>query len=157
MDNEISKSVYLGVLLIMIASVLTIVMYTVRVGSGYKDSVVEQFVGIKKDIHSGTISSLSNSDKHRMPKASIYHLLLTEYKDVRKLTYKTSGDFSITEVYKPNSKGTWSLDGYTYAKTYLRVADIIEDKGLEGLVYVEIKKNSDSTFDINIEEIDIHS
>lgn len=159
MEREVSSAVSLATTLIAMSIVITLVMYTVIIGNGFKENIFESTAQIQTQLSSGQLNSLCNGDTKIMPKAAIYSILAQEHNAINSLTYTkrtdlASGATTIVTM-EPASNGRWSDKYGAIDSEFVYPEDVMSNE-LTGKVTVEVEKNSYGTYDITVRDIEVN-
>lgn len=152
MDREVNTTVRMSTELMALAALIGIIAFTVFTGNEIKVNVTDKATVVQTDLELGQLQSLAQAETTIMPKASIYYILSKQYYGVSSLTYKNK--FGVTEVYKLNSNGYWSLNGVftTNKDQWYMPASILSEKRLEGKVAVTVTRINSESYSILINE-----
>lgn len=158
MEREVSSVVSLAVVLIAMSIVITIVSYTMQIGTTFTDDIAQEAVDIQTNITSGQLKDLSRRGEVLMTTASIYNICSQEHNFINSLTYydKDSSAFvapydNLWGVYY--SASDYANGGSTLygSLTYVFPEDYLRDK-LGGKSLITVYSNSYGTFDVIVEK-----
>lgn len=158
MEREVSSVVNLAITLIALAVVISLVSYTMLVGTQFTGNMAEDAARLNTNITSGQLKDLSRSGEQLMSTASIYNICSQEHDYINSITYYGPdesafigpangawGEYNSASEYASNAS-TRSDAKYTFPEDYIR--DKITGKSL-----VNVYNNSFGTFDVIIEKI----
>ena len=151
MHQETSDALRISIMLILAAALISVVWYTVVIGSDVKISAYEKGIEIAEDLSGSQLDSIKYQENLVMPKAAIYNLISQEYRSVNSIKYT---DLTSNTTYVAFGASKWEARNAangagTLLKEYNFPQDILSEQ-LSGksMIYVEPAPNN--TFDIVI-------
>ena len=158
MEKEVSNTVGLAVVLIAMAIVISLVAYTMQIGTAFTGDTAEELADVQINITSSQLRDLSRKGETLVTTAGIYNIASQEHNFINSLTY-TDESGSVFIAPYGNLWGVYdSVNDYINggdtvydSKTYIFPEDYLRDK-LSGKSLVLVYSNSYGTFDIVIEK-----
>ena len=144
MEREVASTIHLAVMLILMAALLSIVLYTVYIGNQAKNDAISKASDITIKMDNGELDSLSNSSDNIMPKASIYYIVAKEYNNVIKLSIDG-------QLFTVDSDSRWESEGIN--DKFMYPEDVIRYYGLGGKAKVNVIANKSGLYEVSIQSI----
>lgn len=158
MEREVSDSIKISITLLLMAALISIVWFTVRIGNNIKNDTFESSSNLAANMESSQLNSIKYKEGLVVPKVSVYNLINQESSVVTKVIYITStknGDKY--ELTYNGEKWEAELGGIKY--TYSFAQDILADTrfngGLTGRSEVYAEPNGDNTYTVSVTDIKV--
>ena len=156
MEREVSLSIHIGVMLIMLAALISIVWYTVRMGRSVEDLGYSSGSKIVSTVESSQLNSIKGTTV-TIPKVAAYNIITKENSCVTKLIYYKSNDprqYIVTAknggyVVSPTITFTDKFGGTITKSSFTFIQDILAEQ-MYGKVQMYAEPNGDSTYTVTI-------